>query len=119
MEKIKKQLIIKIDFIRQLELNGGYFLLDTEKNYRWKHSAACRKLEEYERMLRFSQLQKLNKPNDFIIEYLSNIISENYFRKFNNIYQLDKSLQDSFLFCKELLDMDKVVGKALNKTSSI
>ena len=94
----KIKLVTKEEFMSNLE-----FCDDYTKNYKWKNSTERKKLEENERMMRFSRLQKLNKPNNFLIDYLSKLVSENYFKKFNKIYWVDTELQDSFMFCKELL----------------
>jgi len=101
-----KKPITKEEFIRVLGLNGGYFSSDADKNYKWRTSRERKQLLEYESMMRFYRLQKLNKPNNFIIEYLSSKVRENYFNKFNEIYWADSSLRDGYLFCKELMESE-------------
>ena len=105
MEKKKGQPMTREEFMHSIRFDS-YLFSDAQKNFRWKASREHKELIEFENIMRFTRLQKLNKPNNFLIEYLGQKVRENYFNKFNEIYWADKALQNSFTFCKELLKED-------------
>ena len=104
-DNTKTQLITKESFINTLNFNGGFHYSDSEKHRTWINSQAYKKLSEYENMLRFSRLAKINNPNNFLMEYLSERTSHKYFERFNKLFMEDKATQESFLFSKELLNI--------------
>jgi len=102
MEIKKRQPMTKEEFMRSIRFDS-YLASDAQKNYRWTTSREYKELKQFENMMRFTRLQKLNKPNNYIIALLSNRTKENYFNKFNQMCLASKTIQDSFKFCRELL----------------